>query len=368
MGTLTKQQKKVPELRFPEFGEDLSSKKILDTAPLQRGFDLTTSNVVDGDVPVVYSNGVLRSHNTKQVTGPGVVTGRSGTIGKVFYIEQDFWPHNTTLWVTDFHGNYPKYIYYLYTTLRLERYNAGSTVPTLNRNDVHSRYISVPSTKEQQKIADFLGFVDAWLDNLRQQKTALETYKRGMIQKLFTQQVRFKDDSGKNFPAWEQYKLVDISKITTGSSNREGSTDSGEYRLFDRSNDERWSSEYELDAEALIVAGEGLTFLPRYYKGKFALHQRAYAVINNNDRANWRFLFYFITYNHLWFRKMAVGSTMPSLRMDAFTKMDIGLPDRHEQDKIADFLTALDRTVIAKAEEITQVEQWKKGLMQKMFV
>lgn len=113
-------------------------KKVIDIAPLQRGFDLPTKKVEKGKYPVVYSNGILRHHKKSKVKAPGIVTGRSGTIGKVTYVERDYWPHNTSLWVTDFKNNYPKFIYFFYLNLHLERYNAGSTVPTLNRNDVHS--------------------------------------------------------------------------------------------------------------------------------------------------------------------------------------------------------------------------------------
>ena len=84
-------------------------KKVLDFAPLQRGFDLPTDKIVKGKYPVVYSNGILNYHDEYKAKGPGVVTGRSGTIGKVTYVESDYWPHNTSLWVTDFKGNISYY-------------------------------------------------------------------------------------------------------------------------------------------------------------------------------------------------------------------------------------------------------------------
>src|SRR5690554_8140665 len=113
--------KLVPEIRFPEFKKSWEERKTKDIAPLQRGFDLTVSNTKDGEYPVVYSNGILRSHNEFKVKGPGVITGRSGTIGKVSYVKSNYWPHNTSLWVTDFKGNHPKYIYYFYKRFKLER-------------------------------------------------------------------------------------------------------------------------------------------------------------------------------------------------------------------------------------------------------
>ena len=94
-------------------------------------------------------------------------TGRSGTLGKVHYIDTDYWPHNTSLWVTRFNDNIPKFIYYLYESLSFGRFASGSGVPTLNRNDAHSYRIALPSDRnEQRAIAAALSDVDALLGGL----------------------------------------------------------------------------------------------------------------------------------------------------------------------------------------------------------
>ena len=105
----------VPNLRFPEFEGEWVSKTIGDIAPLQRGFDLPTGQINNGKFPVVYSNGIMNYHSSYKCVAPGLITGRSGTIGKFTYIEDGYyWPHNTSLWVTNFYDNNPKFIYYLY--------------------------------------------------------------------------------------------------------------------------------------------------------------------------------------------------------------------------------------------------------------
>lgn len=128
------------------------AKKLKDIAPLQRGFDLPVSSIVDGKFPVVFSNGINAWHNRFMVKGPGVVMGRSGTIGKISYVDEDYWPHNTSLWVTDFCGNYPKYVYYLFQTLTWDMYMSGSGVPTLNRNDVHECELIIPADLDEQVV------------------------------------------------------------------------------------------------------------------------------------------------------------------------------------------------------------------------
>ena len=141
----------VPHLRFPEFSGEWVNKRMTDIAPLQRGFDLPTQEVEEGEYPVVYSNGILRYHKTYKCEAPGLVTGRSGSIGSFTFIgEGKYWPHNTSLWVTDFNKNHPLFIYYLYQTINISQYASGSSVPTLNRNDVHRHSTNIPSLNEQK--------------------------------------------------------------------------------------------------------------------------------------------------------------------------------------------------------------------------
>ena len=192
--------------------EDWDVRPISDVAPLQRGFDLPTTQLQKGLYPVVYSNGVLNFHNRAMVTAPGVVTGRSGTIGKVNYIECDYWPHNTTLWVTSFIGNVPKFIYYLYQGIKLERFSTGSGVPTLNRNDVHAFRIAVPPLPEQHAIAKAISDVDALLAKLDQLITKKRDLKQATMQQLLTGQTRLPGFSGE----WEVKRLGKLFDVLAG--------------------------------------------------------------------------------------------------------------------------------------------------------
>ena len=137
-------------------------RKLGEVAPLQRGFDLPVSQMTPGPYPVVMSNGIGGWHSKYMVKGPGIVTGRSGTIGGLQYIERNYWPHNTSLWVTSFNGNEPRFIYWLYTSIGLERFGSGSGVPTLNRNDVHDLRVEIPcDIAEQRQIGIFFSQLDS---------------------------------------------------------------------------------------------------------------------------------------------------------------------------------------------------------------
>lgn len=129
-------------------------KNFEDIITLQRGFDLPKQDRTDGIFPLIAANGIVDSISTFKVKSPGVVTGRSGTIGNVFYIDKDFWPLNTTLYVKDFHGNCPKYISYWLSRFDLSKYANGASVPTLNRNELTGLKCVLHNMQEQQHIVN----------------------------------------------------------------------------------------------------------------------------------------------------------------------------------------------------------------------
>ena len=177
--------------RLPGYTGEWIEKKVLDISPLQRGFDLSFSQLKDGNVPVVFSNGINAFHRCAMVKGPGVVTGRSGTIGKLHFVENDYWPHNTTLWVTNFIGNNPRYIFYLLHLVNWTDYMTGSGVPTLNRNDVHEKKMYIPSDeKEQKAIAKILTEMDEEIKKLEGKHEKYIAIKQGMMEQLLTGKIR----------------------------------------------------------------------------------------------------------------------------------------------------------------------------------
>lgn len=127
---------------------------------LQRGFDITKADQREGSVPVVSSGGINSYHDTAAVTGPGVAIGRKGTLGTAFYLPSNYWPHDTTLWVKDFKGSLPRFVYYFFTYLDVKGLDVGSANPTLNRNHVHPIPIRWPERPVQDRIAGVLGALD----------------------------------------------------------------------------------------------------------------------------------------------------------------------------------------------------------------
>ena len=179
--------------KFGRYPKDWSFGRFKEFSVLQRGKDLTDNEVIKGVYPVVKSNGIQIYHNNYFVDPPGVITGRSGTIGKVFYIEEKFWAHNTSLYVKDFKGNNQKYIYYLIMRMKFDQYYAGTTVPTLNRNDIHKIKVAIPkSVDEQIAIVQKINSVDKTVITKQQKIQKLERLKKALMQNLLTGKVRVK--------------------------------------------------------------------------------------------------------------------------------------------------------------------------------
>lgn len=159
-----------------------------DIINLRRGHDLTKEKMVTGSVPVVGSNGVIGFHNTHTTKNPCLTVGRSGSVGAVTYIESDCWAHNTTLYVDDFKGNDPKYVYYLLKNLDLVYLHSGSVVPSLNRNYLHP--LKVPHTKDvnqQVKIRSVLSALDSRIELNNRINTELEAMAKTLYDYWFVQ-------------------------------------------------------------------------------------------------------------------------------------------------------------------------------------
>ena len=168
---------------------------------LKRGYDLASSARRQGSVPVVSSSGVTGCHDTAKVKGPGVVTGRYGTLGEVFFIQEDFWPLNTSLYVQDFRGNDPRFAAYFLQNVLARTSSDKAAVPGVNRNDLHARTVRVTRDVCKQKtIASILSTYDDLIENKRRRIRLLERSARLLYEEWF---VRFR------FPGHESATTID---------------------------------------------------------------------------------------------------------------------------------------------------------------
>lgn len=156
-----------------------------DVLELKRGYDLPNSERRRGNVPIISSSGPSGFHDEAKAKAPGVVTGRYGTVGQVFYIQNDFWPLNTSLYVHDFKGNDPKFVYYLLQRIDWLQFSDKSSVPGVNRNDAHKAFVKIPPIDHQKAIAAVLGALDDKIELNRRMNTTLEAMARALFKSWF---------------------------------------------------------------------------------------------------------------------------------------------------------------------------------------
>ena len=191
------------------------SVKLGEVITLKRGYDLPNHNRVKGSVPVVSSSGITSFHNISKVKAPGVVTGRYGTIGEVFYIDKDFWPLNTTLYVEDFKGNNPRFISYFLKTLDFSSFAAKSAVPGINRNDLHLANVNIAKLEVQRKTVHILSAYDNLVENNNRRIEILEEMAQRLYREWF---VHFR------FPGYTNINMVESELGLLPESWRVGKT------------------------------------------------------------------------------------------------------------------------------------------------
>ena len=174
---------------------------------LQRGHDLAKTEMKEGRIPVAGSNGIIGYHNKATTKALGITIGRSGNIGNAYLYKNDFWAHNTTLYVKDFKGNDEVFVYYLLKSIDFDGFNVGSAVPTLNRNHIHPMVIQKPDVNEQKTIASVLSSLDDKIDLLHRQNTTLERMAETLFRQWFIEEAQ--ED-------WEEKPLSGIANFLNG--------------------------------------------------------------------------------------------------------------------------------------------------------
>ena len=361
-------------------------KRILDFAPLQRGFDLPTDKIISGKYPVVYSNGILNHHCECKAKGPGVVTGRSGTIGKVTYVESDYWPHNTSLWVTDFCGNNPKFVFLVYQYIDLSKFASGSGVPTLNRNDVHVSKVAVPPKQEQNRIVEVLELWDTAIEKQSELIEKLKLRKRALMQQLLTGKKRLPGFSGE----WKEVKLGDIGEMFKGSGvPKESIIEAGHkcltygdiYTKYDYVisnvksyiNDDIASKSTKIQYGDICFAGSGETKEDIGKCAAFIDARYGYAggdiIIFRAKESNPITLSYILNSDSVIRQKsnMGQGHSVVHIYPYQLEKLRFKLPPKVEQDTIASILMDADKEIELANEKLANLQSQKRGLMQQLL-
>ncbi|PZM82125.1 MAG: restriction endonuclease subunit S [Candidatus Margulisiibacteriota bacterium] len=259
--------------------------------------------------------------------------------------------------------------------------SGGSTRYNVGQDILSSIILPFPSLPEQQKIADFLTAVDARIQQLTRKKELLAEYKKGVMQKIFSQEIRFKDENGKDFPEWEEKKLGNYIDEYKKNSDK-----NDEYEVFTSSNKGLMrQSEYYGENRITERDNVGFNIIPPGYItyrsrsdnrrftfninnlgviGIISTYYPVFQIINGNNKF---FIEFANFYQHI-FGKYSVGTSQQVLSLNDLRSIKFKLPCSHEQQKIADFLTEIDNKIDQFGQQLEKMQSWKKGLLQQMFV
>ena len=210
--------------------------KLQDLVLLQRGFDITKAEQKDGEIPVISSSGPGSRHNIPKVQGPGVIIGRKGTLGSVFYSEGDYWPHDTTLWSKELKGNNPRFVYYALQCIEMSLFDTGAANPTLNRNHIHGLPIFIPERRIQDRIADILTAYDDLIENNRRRIALLEDAARQLYKEWFVR-LRFPGHEHTKIidgvpEGWERVTLRDVATLNYGKALKDENRIPGDVPVY----------------------------------------------------------------------------------------------------------------------------------------
>ena len=216
-----------------------------------------------------------------------------------------------------------------------------------------------PCLEEQKKIAKLLSLLDERIATQNKIIDKLQSLIKGISSRIFTSIQGI------------EYRMGDIVTITNGNSNVQDAVTQpkdGWYPFFDRSEDIKYLPIFLFDKEAIIYPGEGTEFMPRYFKGKFALHQRCYAIFDFNEIINARFLYFYLKTRNFYFVKNAVGSTVPSLRLDTFQKLKVIIPSKKIQHSVSLCLSSMEQKCNAEKKILHKLLKQKQYLLRQMFI
>ena len=242
---------------------------------------------------------------------------------------------------------------------QIRRIAQGTKVFSISTKNFFECYIGIPSKEEQTKIATLLRLIDERIATQNKIIDKLQSLIKGISNKIFATIQGI------------EYRMGNIVTISNGNSNvQDAVTESkdGLYPFFDRSEDIKYLPTFLFDKEAIIYPGEGAEFMPRYFRGKFALHQRCYAIFDFKEIINAQFLYFYLKTQNSYFVRNAVGSTVPSLRLDTFQKLKVIIPPKKIQHSVSLCLSSMEQKCNVEKDILQKLLKQKQYLLRQMFI
>jgi len=403
---MTKQEKKEPSLRFPEFEGVWSKKKLSDIGKIITGSTPSTSQpeYYGGDKQFVspadiQGNRYVKSTKTT-LTNLGFSKGRmikansilfvciGSTIGKIAQAHEDCVSNQQINSITANQNNANGFVLSALEgkAPKIKLLAGIQAVPQINKTDFSNLHFLFPLLPEQQKIADFLTAVDKRIAQLEEKKRLLTEYKKGVMRQIFSQQIRFTDQGGNPYPDWEEKRLGDVGTFKSGtgfSEKEQGGKEgvpfykvsdmnlSGNEKEMTRANN--YVSDKQIEELRFKVINKASIIFAKVGAAIFLERKRIANtfLIDNNMMAftpDFNIHFAKFLYETIRLSKFAQVGALPSYNASDLKTIKISIPSKSEQQKIADFLTSIDNKTEQVGAQFEQAKTFKKGLLQQMFV
>ena len=394
-----KDDKKVPQLRFPEFTDAWKQRKLGDILKLLKDgthgshkdvtnghYLLSAKNIKDGRIfwdktdRIISDEDYKKIHSTFKINKGDVLLTIVGSIGEtaIFNVSEEITFQRSVAILRPIDEVSSDFLYSEITSPKFQKFlnlnKSTSAQPGIYLGDLANISFSFPENKEEQKM---IGRLFTGLNStitLQQRKlNSLQKLKKGLLQKMFPKngenipEIRFPEFSD----AWKQRKVKELCSISTGKSNTQDKVDDGEYPFYVRSPIVERSKKYLYDEEAVLTVGDGVGTgkVFHYVNGKYDLHQRCYRMFNFSEELNAKY-FYHI-FSKMFYKRvmsMTAKTSVDSVRMDMIADMEIPVPNIKEQEKIGAFFTQLDNTITLQQRKLESLQKLKKGLLQQMFI
>ena len=394
-------------MRFPEFSDTWENKKLGEIGNFIGGGTPSTKNANfwNGDVPWISSSDIsdesiykinksrfisreaISQTATKLIPAKSILIVSRVGVGKVAINETEIC---TSQDFTNLIVELDNYIFLAYLikfkTNKLLEFNQGTSIKGFVKSDLENLEINIPSLPEQTKIATFLTAVDEKLTQLKQKKELLSQYKNGIMQQIFSQKLRFKDDNGNDFEDWEEKKLGEVSDVRDGTHDsqkyiekgypfitsknllKNGNIDFENVSYISEKDYKKINERSKVNINDILFGMIGTIGNPVLVKNDgFAI--KNVALIKEKKGLLNIYLIHFLKGGSITqqFFEQNTGGTQKFLSLSVVRSLLINLPCLSEQTKIANFLSALDEKISNAENKITKLEQWKKGLLQSMF-
>lgn len=379
----------VPKLRFKEFSGEWEEKPLSQVAGMKAGKFVKASDISNNQEDKMYpcygGNGVRGYVKSHTHNGTYPLIGRQGALcGNIQLASGKFHATEHAVVVTPTDKNDIWWLYYELDRLNLNRFATGQAQPGLSVEVIQQVKTNVPLKQEQEKIASFLTSVDTKIVQVTKKETLLSSYKKGVMQKIFNQKIRFKADDGSEFCDWEETKLGEYLKLKSKKnkdnlvdlvlsvSNKKGfitqdeqfdgyevaSKDTSGYKIVEK-------GDYAYNPSRINVGS--IARLKNYDTGIVSPMYVVFSLTNKMSPIFFDSLYQIHRFKHL-IKIGCSGSVRDSLAFDDMADFNITVPCLEEQTKIANFLSSIDSKIEQVQKQLNSTKEFKKALLQQMFV